>query len=237
MWPIPPINNTFVTISFHPHRISCCLFKQAATHHPIELKDYQTHKLDGCELEHLIIFNPSHIGKFIADFLKKNNLQTAFALFCLRGPCVTEQMVTLETAVPQPDQINLPQYNHLIWDYVYLYPTKNDRYMFYVAGIKREQLFQYQLLALKNNLNLVAISPSTTAFLGLYKHSKADQFRQSQLGLELEQHNHRVEQLLDESLIDQMVTIDPSLSIDTTNEARHLLPALGLFLMRNRSHA
>ena len=108
--------------------------------------------------------------------------------------------------------------------------------MFYLAGIKRELLAQYQLLALRNNLNLITVTSSTMALLKLYKHNQGSQFRHSQLGIDLATHNHRVEHILDELVLNRYVTADPSLSITMQDEAPFLLPMLGLFIMRNTNN-
>lgn len=244
MWPMPPFNPHYVTISFSPHHISCYWFQQDSKN--AILKSYQTTALENLELERLIVFNPSHISQIIHSFLEKHQLANAFALFCLSGPSVKEQFITLETATPDPEQFELPDKNkftwdklvwdNLVWDYTYLYPTQDGKFTFYAAGITRELLFQYQLLALRTHLNLIAVTPATIGLLGLYKHSKGSQFRQSQLGIELTKHNNRIDQLFDEKFLADMIIPAPGVTVNQT-DTNVLLASLGLFLMRNEQNA
>jgi hypothetical protein len=237
MWPIQSCSKNFVTISFSPQYLSCCLFEYTKKQKPYHLKAYQTTELDNLELEHLLIFNPSRISSYIQQFLAKNQITNPFALFCLNGPTVFEQFIPVENASPLPQQFSIPNRNNLIWDYVYLYPTHNGQSTFYVAGMKRELLFQYQLLAIRNQLNLIIITASTMALLNLYKYNKGAQFRHSQLGIELAKHNHHIDQIFDESIFNNLLSIDPTITIPTQDEIPSILTSLGLFIMRNKSYA
>jgi len=246
MWPMPPYNQHYVTINLSPHRLSCCWFEQTKNQSSCYLKGYQITELDNLELERLIIFNPSRISTLIQHFVSTHQLKNAFVLFCLSGPSVIGQFISFNTATPDPEQFashnknksiqDKPTWDKLIWDYVYLYPTDNGQFMFYAAGIKRELIFQYQLLALRNNLNLITITPAAIALLGLYKHSKGSQFRHSQLGIELAQYNNRIEQLFDSVSLNTLIKENPDINIHT-KDIQCILPSLGLFLMRDDCNA
>jgi len=233
---MPPCNPTNIIITFYPHRIDCCWLKHSNNKKPYHLKAYHTEKLENLELEQLIIFNPSHIGSVIKQFLKFNNIKNPFTFFCLNGPTIVEQFVPAESATPDPDQFPLVHKNNLIWDYTYLYSTDNGQFMFYVSGIKREQLFQYQLLAINNQLNLISVTSDTMALINLYEHTKGSQFRHSQLGIDLLENNHQVNHIISESILDELVSIDPSVCVDIKTEAPSLLSALGLFITRNKTN-
>jgi len=120
---------------------------------------------------------------------------------------------------------------------MYLYPTPQGQFIFYVTGIKRDLLLQYQLVALRSNLNLVAIAPSTMALFNLYKHKQGTQFRHSQLGIDLANNDNHVEDIIDKPFVNRTLTFDQKLTIDFGNESRFILPAFGLFLIRNKNDA
>lgn len=113
----------------------------------------------------------------------------------------------------------------------------NGQFMFYVTGIARDLLFQYHLVALRSNLNLITVTSRTMALLNLYKQSKGSQFRHSQLGIDLAKHNNRVDQIIDETFLIKTVSVDQNLDCAMSNEVQFLLPAFGLFLMRNKNNA
>ncbi len=235
MWPLPPFNKRCIIIHFSPLAITCSWFEQE--HQKIFLKAYQTNKLENLELERLLIFNPSRISSMIQSFLKKHNLKNSYSVFCLSGPCVKEQFVTSQfCALDKVSQYeNRAQYvvdmDHLIWDYVYLYP-KDERFVFYVAGIRPEIIFQYQLLALHNKLKLISISSETMGLLALYKKCKGTEFRHSQLGTELTQYNNNVLNLFDENMLS---TIIHDNNTELPLNSPTLLSSLGLYCIRNNS--
>jgi len=216
--------------------MACCWFEQTNNKQPFRLKAFQTKKIENLELEQLIVFNPSLIGRFIKQFLNINKIKNPFTHFCLNGPSIIEQFVPVETATPTPDQFHLKKNKNCIWDYTFLYPTYNGQFIFYASGIKREKLFQYQLLAMKNKLNLISITTATMALLNLYHYSKGKHFRHSQLGIELEQNNQKIEHVIPTSIIDDIVYIDPSINVNIKTDASSLLCALGLFITRNKNY-
>jgi len=212
-----------------PHSMSCCLFEETKDNY--HLKDYQKTELNDLQLEHLIVFNPSSIESFIDQFTKKHNLKKPYTFFCLKGPSLFESTVTTKTSTPEFEEFNLPDKKNIITHSMYLYPSQDGQCRFYIAGIKRELIFQFQLLALRSNLNLVRISPATLGMLQLYKKLKGTDFRHSQLGMDLEQNNLQFDQLVDQAHLDMLKN---SSTHAIENESGHILPALGLFMMRNQ---
>ena len=233
---MPPFNKRCIIIHFSPHHITCSWFEQ--DNNKATLKAYKSFPLEHLELERLVIFNPSHISTIIQSFLDEHRLQNTCALFCLSGPSLKEQVVTCETATFCPKKManttdfKLPEWEGIIWDHSYLYPSHDGKYVFYIAGITRELLFQYQLLAMQNHLNLTAISPETMGLLNLYKIHKGAQFRHSQLGIELSRHNNDITKMFNEKTLHDVANFGAS-KVITENHKPALLASLGLFLTRN----
>ncbi len=234
MWPMPPFNKRCIIIHFSPHHITCSWFEH---NNKATLKAYKTVPLENLELERLIIFNPSRISNIIQSFLDEHHLKHACSLFCLNGPSLKQQIVTCKAATFSPEKLELStdfiqEWEGIIWDYSYLYPSHDGKYVFYIAGISRELLFQYQLLAMQNHLNLTAISPEAIGLLSLYKIHKGAQFRHSQLGIELNRHNNDIAKMFDEKIL-RDIAHSITAEITTKTYTTALLASLGLFLTRN----
>jgi len=238
MWPMPPFNKKYVIIYFSPHHITCTWIESAGK--KAKLKAIKTETIQNLELEHLIIYNPSHINSIIQSFIKSHKLQNAYSLFCLSGPSLKEQFITSDTvklnqkSLDTHDQQAQISWKHLVWDYSYLYPTQNGQFVFYVAGISRELIFQYQLLAMRNNLNLIALSPATTALLNLYQEYKGSDFRQGQLGIDLAYHNNDVTKIFNHKTLNNVIYNTKHIN-QTDTEA--LLASIGLYYMRDKLNA
>jgi len=236
MWPLPAISSQSVTISFSPCNLVCSWFQENKDE-TYTLKAHQRIPLHNLELEKATIFNPSFLGKAITQFLHEYHLEDASVYASVKGPIIFEKIVSLPTSSPEPGDFRHLELKKQIWDYIYLYPTATGQFSFYLCGIKRDLLFQYQLLAIKNKINLISLAPYTLSLLHLYKYLQGNQFRHSQLGCDLMNNQHQAEQLFTPEMIKQVVIKDPTISIELDSEIPFLLDTLGLFVTRNQNHA
>ncbi len=228
MWPLPQLNNNIVTITFHPQHLCCSWIIPSGKYAKLTLRAYERFPLQNLELEQLTIFNPTHIKKTITSFLQKHHLSNTCIVFGLTGPGLKEKMVTLSKASPTPDDFTLPITKDLLWDFRYLYPKQNGTHVFYGYGIPQHLLFQYQLLAIAAQLNVIKITPIRVALFHAYKFFHGHAYRQGKLALDMTQYNNMIEQTFTQDSLSRLVAIPAS--IDKQQELAYVLQACGLFI-------
>lgn len=228
MWPLPPLDNQVVTITFQPQHLCCSWITQTHGRAPLSLRAYQRFPLQQLELERLTIFNPTRIKKKIATFLHKHKLSHAFIIFGLNGPELKEKIVTLDTASPTRDDFVLPTTKDLLWDFCYLYPKGDGKFIFYVYGIPQYLLFQYQLLAITAQLNVIKITPLRMALLHMYKFIYGPAFRTGQLAQDMLRHNNIIENVFSKDMISRIVEVP--VNLEKQNELPYVLQSCSLFV-------
>src|SRR5581483_1300357 len=107
MWPIPALSNEIITFSFSPEYLSCCWIHKAHKTALPEVKAYQKHSLDSLQLENLILFNATYIKKIITTFLSSYHQQNAFIGFCLDGPLIMQEYMTLPVSSPKKEDFGI----------------------------------------------------------------------------------------------------------------------------------
>lgn len=232
MWPLPPLHDNVVTITFYPQQLCCSWIKQSGKRAPLSLQAYKRYPLDNLELEQLTVFNPTHIKQCITEFLQSNTIRHAFVAFGLSGPGMKETIATVSSASPQPDDFNL-RTTDLLWDFCYLYPKDHGQFAFYVYGIPRHVLFQYQLLAIATPLNLTKITPVRAALFHAYTFLYGNAFRQAQFAHDMQRVHNRIEYLFTPEKIRRIIEV-PSM-IDKEKELGYILEACGLFISERRN--
>lgn len=229
MWHLPKLDNRLVTIHFQPHVLSCSIITPSQNPAPYTLSAYQETSLTHFELEQLKLFNPTAIFQYIATFLRAHRAHNAYIACTLHGPGVFEQFMQTYTTQPTLDTFALPDKHKYFWDYRYAYPLDHGRWMFYVAGIKKELLLQYKLFAIRHKLNITTITTQRIALLSLYKFQNAATFRESKLAIDMLQHNNMPEELFSTDTLHRTLYIPPSLAGRYTHPS-HLLYACGLHI-------
>ncbi len=230
MWPLAPIKNELVTITLSPQYITCSWIQPHNKRTPFALAAYQKTALDHLELEQSIIFNPTKIQQYINNFLEQYNLNNAFVACSCAGPGIREKIITLNIASPKPKDLTSAGLKKIMWDYRYLHPVHNNQFAFYVCGISRELLFQYKLLAIALGINLTTITTEFMALLHLYKYLYGNAFRYSQLAIDMQKHNNKLEKNFTHETIRRMLHISSDITLDLYQEAPFLLKSLGLLL-------
>ena len=226
MWPIPRLNNEFVSIFFDSNTLVCCWIQRITTASaPLILRAYRRYPLNSFESLHLIPFNPTKIKKYIHSFLSQHKLHNAFITFCLDG--ITEKYVTLPTSTPHRSDFEMPTASNMQWEYRYLYPDHEGQYIFYTYTVTRSLLLQYELLAIGLQCNLISITTKNIALLNAYKNIFGIAFRRSQLAIDMMRYDNNIELLISINSLRRMISID--MIGDAQDEKLFIAAACGLF--------
>lgn len=180
--------------------------------------------LTHCELEGLVLFNPTTIAQQIMHWYRITNKDTPL-LLALSGPAIVEKLIPLPTTHPTIDQLPIQHAPDWHWQWRYLYSI-DDMHYFYLAGIRRSILFQYQLMALTHQLPLRVIMPGTMALLSLYRHKSGASYRASQLAEHLNRAG-RIERLFTTDDLERLAQLPAGVTIDPQDTVP-LLIACGL---------
>jgi len=149
-----------ITINVSDDSLVCAYFID--NKNKFSLKAYKTYKLDNSQIIDLIIYNPKSISEYIFNFLKLNKLKyirIGLILDDYKNAKIKENF----------GNILLNNYSHIKID---------NKKLNYQAQIPYYLLLQYQLIFIKNKLNLAGITTSKAAqsILDLYldKHKLED---------------------------------------------------------------
>jgi len=234
MWGSLQNDNQLVTITFQPQVMTCSLITPSKRSAPLALHAYKKITFQELELESLIVFNATKIKQHINDFLASCNAPNAFVACSLRGPTLFERFVSTTKADPSMEDFEVSERNHMLWDYRFAYPADNGLWVFYVMGMPRTLLLQYQLLAIAAQFNLVTVTSERMALLKLYEYQHGNAFRRSQLAIDMLRHHNMVEYLFDGDTLSRILYIPSNLAHHRIDDTHHLLSACGLFVANNK---
>lgn len=161
MWLNNKSVNDIVALAFKPQCLAFAHIRKTHTQVPYTMLRYKQTAFNNLELEKQIIFNPTHIGKYISTLLCEYGLGNADIRMSLEGPTIFETLSA--TAEPGADELDM-QLKNLVWEDIVI-PLDSTASIRYVCGISRELLFQYKLLAIKHALNITCITTSNAALL------------------------------------------------------------------------
>lgn len=208
MWPIPALVHKFVAISFTPDVLTCCWLEKVQNGTaPLAVRAYKSYPLNNLELEHLILYNPTLIKKYITSFLQEHDLTDAFVAFTLQGAAVTEQFVAMPTSTPHRTDFNVANARNMLWEYRYIYPNHDGQFVFYVYSVPRSVVLQYKLLAIAAQCNLITMTTQTMALLSAYQHLFGSAFRRSQLAVDMMRCNNNISEIITMDAVRRMVNI------------------------------
>lgn len=233
MWPLPPLENKLVTITFHPQRLTCSWIESTGKRAPLSLRAYKQYPFTNLELEHLVVYNPTRIKQHIVEFLHTYKLTNACIIFGLCGSGIKEKFITVSSAQPSRDNFNIPHTKQIYWDCCYLYPNDTGQFVFYVFTLPHYLLFQYKLLAIHSSLNLIKIAPVRMALFQAYKFLYGQAFRQGQLAKDMIRYHQRIEHVFTPDIINRIIAIPHA--VDKHHELPYILEACGLFVSERRA--
>ncbi len=220
-------------VLFSPRSITGVWLESKQSTGTIRLVSMHHKKLQHLELERLTIFNPTAIGTLIKTWYK-NCHQAMPLLFALHGPAIEEHVVALHTAHPTPSQFPISHAPHWHWKHTYLY-SLDHRHCFYVCGIKKSILFQYQLMAIEQHLPLSLLTTERMALTHCYRSIFGAAYRPAHLAQSMSMHNNRIEQVFFKEDLSRILKLPADMQLNDSLRLP-LLTACGLFVMQGDIH-
>jgi hypothetical protein len=228
MWPIPELSNELVTIVLnHDSLILSWIQPVKNTSSYFQLNAYQNVQLMSFDFERGIINNPSNLKKYIDQFLSTHKIKHASVGIAVSSPAVYERIITIGQATPSKNDLADFESNMHIIESIYLYAQEN-MFTFYTCAIKREQLLQFQSLAVATKLNLSSITTQNAACLQLYSFIKGNHFLHTQLGFDLDKSQNDIPNLISATQVGCYLKINELQRINIAQESHHLKSSLGL---------
>jgi hypothetical protein len=220
------------SVIFSPRAITGAFITQNQHNGTLRLRSLHHHRFSNLELERLTLFNPTVVGSLITQWYKESST-TAPLFFALHGPALEEHMLLLHTAHPTNAQFPISHAPHMHWKHTYLY-SLDHQHCFYLCGIPKPLLFQYQLMAITHELPLSILTTERMALAHCYRAMNGTAYRSAQLAQALQMHNNRIEQLFFKEDLSRLLLVPTDITI--TDDARlALLTACGLFAMQGAS--
>jgi hypothetical protein len=221
-----------VGIAFDQNQITCSWIEQTNTlKKKFTLKAYSAYLLQHSEYKEAHIYNITQLKRYISSFLKYHNLHDSFIIISLKGPGLSEKIISISTELPSENHLydttkNTLQKNR-VWDYLLLsYNQSTKKYHYYLCGITREQLFQQQALALMASYNCIGIMPHRAALLYACQHLYQNQWKTTTINNHGSLQNF-IHYCADHCDVDSIFT---GAHTSTQIEKTYLLESLGLFL-------
>jgi hypothetical protein len=154
----------FVAVHLDDQKLTCvCL---AGKYPEVQIIGQQIFELNSKIVHDLVLYNPTIFKNYISDFSEQYNLGLAKWSFILDNPVIIE---------------NLNSVNHQLVEHKFSRININDSGVgnpdilgsnwFYTAHIPVGITWQYQLVFIKQRLNLMGITTHNGALLGLLKFS------------------------------------------------------------------
>jgi hypothetical protein len=161
-----------VGISIGQQKIVCSSIVQHKPDHRFQLYAFHEAVFNRPIVENAVLLNITAIINIITSFLNNYRLKKSYVIMSIASPGLFERIIGLSVESPHHHHvINDAAHQALVWDYQPMsYHTAQEKTYYYICGIAREQLFCYQLLALKASLNCIAITPHRVALLKASNH-------------------------------------------------------------------
>jgi len=215
-------------VIFSPRAMLGAFLSQHPRTGALQLRSLHQKKLSNLELERLTIFNPTAIGSLVSQWYHEYS-KSVPVLFALNGPSIEEHMLLLHSAHPTPAQFPVSHAPHMHWKHTYLYSI-DHMHCFYLCGIPKPLLFQYQLMTITEQLPLEVLTTERMALAHCYRFMNSTAYRPAQLAQALQMHGNRIERLFYKEDLSRLLYIPANISF--SDDARlALLTACGLFAM------
>lgn len=177
MWLHQKTVEHIVALAFKPQYLAYAHIKKTDAPVPYIMVSYKKIPLTNLELEKQLVFNPTKIGRQLHSLLCEQCLCNADIRISLAGPTIFEHIMA------SPDihleETHAAQLKNLVWADTPIFQNSQADQQHYVCGIRRELLFQYQLLAIKHKLNVTCITTSNQALLYSYHALSPDTINQN----------------------------------------------------------
>lgn len=210
MWPWRQRTHPVMTITLDDTSLKCSWIEQRVNSATYVIRAHQHTPLDPIAVASRM-YHPTLLQHQIQSFIAAHQLQNAYVLMAVAGQGIIESLVTVPTANPQPEDFAFAKLKKVLWHRAYLYPHDDGLHTFYVGGISRQLLFQYQLLAINLRLNLIAIIPERWVLLHLYEYVQGAAFRRSALAHAMEQHHNNIHALQSSDILQRIIRVPTTL--------------------------
>ena len=224
MWRLPPVQNECITITLFPTFIALGWLGPTKKN-PITLKAYK--KID------VTISRPKSIRPYLQDFIHYNKLEHSFVALSLSTPAIYETFTSLATTISQARDIyaeNNKANNSL--QHYFLHSNHNGTHTFYVYTVPLGLIAQYQILLHTLELQPSIITSSYLALIECYKKIFGAAYRQSQMAVDMLSHHYKLENAIQQSLINRLVFIPSEYKNEV--EKLSLLTMLGLYYQKEK---
>lgn len=198
MWAVPPIREDVIAVIITTNHLQCG-WLHLDVKKRLRLSAFAVYPLENAS--YLSIHN--HLD----HFKKAHNLTHSFLTIAADKPIVHQELARLSKASASHADFQSKQLQNLLWSYHYLHACDNGNHLFYINGIKKPTLFEYQLLAQSLQLKLITVTSLYAAQLAAYTHFQGKAFRHTKLCLDLEKNQYNVAACLDRDAIARMLSM------------------------------
>src|SRR5579859_282419 len=170
---VPQLSSSIVGLNITSRTLTCSWIEVSNKKNdfPYELKAYKHILFEVHQKTSLTIYNPTRLKSLISTFLDLHDLHDACIVVALSGDGLNEKQIMLTRPTADLKQVEGPE--PLLWHYYCLQENSpTNQTPWYSCGMRRELLFQYQLLAIMSGINLIQITTPTMALLKAYKFLK-----------------------------------------------------------------
>ncbi len=161
----------FVALAFGPRELAWACVQRPADAEKFTLVASGRCTCDDGEVGDGIIFNPTRIDKLTHSCLARLPHHNRHLRISLSPPSVTEFIVTTMGEPPRREDLGDERRALMVWQATSIGKSDAAHTVFYVGAIRREHLFQYELLALRQPCRLDCIT--TRASTLLCAHARA----------------------------------------------------------------
>lgn len=208
MWPKSPQTHNLVALIVGPHSFSCALLVRG-NQGTLLLAAHKSQPL-----EHV---TAATIRSHLKQFVDQHQLAHSFFSIALAPPLIHEELIRLSTASPGITDFHQSSFGQLLWDYQYLHGLDDGNHVFYVRGIKKSVLFEYELLARHTELVLTMVTSTYQAQLDAYARIYGKSFRHSQRALDLIKHNYNISESLNTQTVSQLLKMSSAIAPHTVD--------------------
>ncbi len=215
---IPSVSSSIVGINITPRTLTCSWIEPTKKKEtPYELKAYKHILFDIYPKTSLVIFNPTRLRSLINTFLMLHKLSNAYIVFSLSGKELIEKQLMLIQPTAELQSLE-DTTDQLMWHYYCLQEKTVDAAPWYCCALSHELLFQYQLFALRCQLNLIQITTPTMALLCAYKYLKHQK------------------QTANKTNITELINLNGHIRVRSPQEHAAIVESFGLFLLGQQLH-
>jgi len=188
------------------------------------------YKVVPCTCQDGIICTLPQISNALTAFLTEHAIANAFISLSTAGSLCQQEIRTCSQATPEACELHdtMHKTGHYICKHVYLYPTNNGSFAFYVSRLPQSLISHYMLLAHGTQLNLIQITPHQATYLSVYTFLHKQHFSYSKLANDL-QAAGSLERLITTEQLASLITYNgPKIGLE--KEIPYLANALGLYI-------